>query len=231
MMKIIFLILISIPLFCVAQDSLNIRYSIVQMEYQPTKDIIKIKVPGWLKTSELMEQIRRVVIWPNEPLPKKKTYVYVFKETDQLGTTSRTGAVYIPDYGFLWDLREWEPDDKLYHSPTARELLIYYALVDSIITRGATLDNTRIRHQISRQFSISVGQLDTLYSRVKYWLENDGKLESPGGAEAGKKIRDLRTKKQTGGDTIQNILMNTSNDSNAEGDHSTKANNRSGNSI
>ena len=100
-MKLHFLILLFYSSLCFAQDSLNIQYSIIQIEFFEDHNIIKIKVPGWLKTSELMEQLQYLVIWPNEPPPTKIIYIYVFKETDQIGDTSETGCIYIPQKGFI----------------------------------------------------------------------------------------------------------------------------------
>lgn len=154
---------------CPAQDSLDIFYSIVQMESHTDHDVIKIKVPCWLKTSELIPQLKRVVCWPGDPPPRKIIYVYVFKETDSIGSSSKTGCIYVPGKGFLWDLREWKPDLQPITVPTDSEIAIYTALVETIIQKGATIDNREIREEIARRYHLSLGQLDSIYSRVKRW--------------------------------------------------------------
>jgi len=163
-----------------AQDSLEIYYSIVQMESHTDHDVIKIKVPCWLKTSELIPQLKRVVLWPGDPPPQKTIYVYVFKETDPIGSSSKTGCIYIPGKGFLWDLREWKPDLQPITIPTDSEIAIYTALVESIIKKGATIDNRAIREEIAGRYHLSLGQLDSIYSRVKrwWWLEKKNREQS-----------------------------------------------------
>jgi len=163
------LLLLVIFSYASTQDSLKIRYSIIGMEFHNDFDIIKVKVPNWLSTSELMAQLRRIIIWPGEPLPKKKVYIYAFKDTDQIGDISKTGCVYIPGKGFRWDLDEWTPEPINLVIPTDRELLIYNALTDSIIKKGSTLNNREIRQEIARQFNMSLKELDSICVRVKYW--------------------------------------------------------------
>ncbi len=116
-----------------------------------------------------MEQIRLAVYWPGEPPPNKKTIVYVFRECDTVGTPSAIGAVYLPGIGFLWALKDWHPEKISSTEPSEQEMAIYNAYVDTILTRGATLDNLKIRRDIARQFRISPTRLDSIYLRVKCW--------------------------------------------------------------
>ena len=166
-----FLLLFVIFLNVYTQDSLEIRYSIIGMEFHNDFDIIKVKVPNWLTTSELIAQLKRIIIWPGEPLPKKKVYIYVFKDTDQIGDVSNTGCVYIPGKGFQWNLNEWTPEPLNIVTPTDRDLLIYNSLADSIIKKGSTMNNRKIRQEIVRQFNISLRELDSICVRVKYWWD------------------------------------------------------------
>ncbi|GAB4331055.1 MAG: hypothetical protein Kow0037_07400 [Calditrichia bacterium] len=85
-------------------------YTICQTEYSPQMNTIKVKVPNWLKTHQVMEQLRLVLTWPDQPLPQKPTRIYVFKETDREGSTSTNGCLFLPGRGFLWDLKNWHPD-------------------------------------------------------------------------------------------------------------------------
>ncbi len=154
-----------------SQDSLNVRYSIVGMNFYSDHDVIKIKVPPWLKSSELMFQIKKAILWPGEPPPHKRTYIYVFKETAQVGEASQTGAVYIPGKGFIWSLSDWKPTEPPDLSPSAKDLDIYYTFIDRIIRNGSSLHNDRIRRDVAEEFQLSVAELDSIYSWVKYWLE------------------------------------------------------------
>ncbi len=153
----------------IAQCPPDVQYRIVQMEFNADYDVIKIKVPPWLKTHEVMEQIRLAVRWPGEPPPKKKVIVYVFRECDTVGTPSATGAVYLPEVGFLWALKDWHPQKPDRLEPSQQEIGIYNAYMDSILSRGATLDNLEVRRDIARQFRISPSRLDSIYLKVKCW--------------------------------------------------------------
>ena len=170
-MKLHFLILLFYSSLCFAQDSPNIQYSIIQIEFFEDHNIIKIKVPGWLKTSELMEQLQYLVIWPNEPPPTKIIYIYVFKETDQIGDTSETGCIYIPQKGFIWNLNKWQPKSGMVVVPSDSELTIYNTLVDSILKQGSTINNRELRFEIARRFNLTLRQLDSIYTKVKHWQE------------------------------------------------------------
>jgi len=154
------------------QDSLKAQYSIVGMNFYGDYDIVKIKVPPWLKTSQVMEQIKLSTLGPGATLPKKKTYIYVFKETDQIGDTSSTGAVYIPGKGYIWCLNDWTAKEIPKQIPTKRDLEIYYTLVDEIITNGSTLDDLETRRKVAQQYLITVAELDSIYSWVKYWISS-----------------------------------------------------------
>ena len=169
-MKIFIWIFCFISLICFSKDSGEIHYSIVGMNFYYDYDVIKIMVPNWLSKDDLIEQTKRVLIWPDEPPPHKKTYVYIFKETDQIADYSNTYATYIPNKGFLWNLENWEPTIFKDEIPTERELIIYSALMDSIFKNGSTLDNIEVRKKISNSFNISVPRLDSIYTKVKYWL-------------------------------------------------------------
>ncbi len=153
-----------------AQDSLQVEYSIVSMNFYHDHDEIKIKVPAWLKSSDLVFQIKRSILWPGEPPPQKRTYIYVFKETAQIGDVSSTGAVYIPGKGFIWSLSEWDPVDPPEGHPSEQDLNIYYSYIDRVIQQGSSLNNNRIRSQIAMDNAITISELDSIYSWVKYWL-------------------------------------------------------------
>jgi len=154
----------------IPQDSLQIQYAIVGMAFHEDHDIIKIKVPPWIKTSDLMAQIKRAVIWPGEPPPEKTIYIYVFKETDQVGDVSQTGAIYTPEKGFIWNLTSWTPIQMPTSIPTKRDFEIYYDLIDQIIQDGSSLENRKIRSSIAREYSLTLPELDSIYVFVKYWL-------------------------------------------------------------
>jgi hypothetical protein len=155
------------------QDSLKIQYAIVGMQFHEDRDILKIKVPPWLKTSDLMAQIRRAVWWPGNPPPKKKTYVYVFKETDQVGETSKTGAVYMPNQGFHWNLASWKPTQMPGGVPTQNDFALYYYLIDKIIQDGSNFGEQEIRSLVAKEYSLTVKELDSIYVFVKYWLAEE----------------------------------------------------------
>jgi len=154
----------------VGQDSTRIQYAIVGMSFSGDHDVVKIKVPPWLLTSELMEQIKLSILGPSSTFPSKKTYIYVFSETDQVGDISSTGAVYTPGKGFLWSLSEWTSRAVPDTNPSDKDLEIYYILIDRIVKDGSLLDNLEIRKQVAGEFSISIAQLDSIYSWVKYWV-------------------------------------------------------------
>lgn len=172
-MKTVLYILAVLPYLCFSQDTLDIQYSIVGMSFYQKYDIIKIKVPPWLKSSELIKQIKRCVIPPESNPPHKITYIYVFKETDQIGATSKTGAIYIPSEGFRWDLNEWKPISFPNTNPSDMDFEIYYDLVDTIIREGLTLTNLHSRQEVAKKYLITLAQLDSIYSFVKFWLKNN----------------------------------------------------------
>lgn len=170
MRRLIFIFLLFLG-FCLAQQKPERQYSIIQLEFSEEYDVIKVKVPNWLTTSELMEQLRKVLIWPGEQPPTKKTYIYVFKETDQIGARSTTGCVYIPGKGFRWDLRYWHPEMRVTAQPTEDEIEIYNTFVECLLRNGFTFDNQRVRQQIANRYHISVARLDTIYTRVLHWWQ------------------------------------------------------------
>jgi len=166
----ILIILLLLWHFLPGQDSTRIQYAIVGMSFYGDHDVVKIKVPPWLLTSELMEQIKLSILGPSSTFPLKKTYIYVFSETDQVGDISSTGALYTPGKGFLWSLSEWTTKDVPDTIPSEKDLEIYYTLIDRIVKDGSTLDNLEIRKQVAAEFSMSIAQLDSVYSWVKYWV-------------------------------------------------------------
>ncbi len=175
---IMLLICMGIILPLVAQqaviDSLPIRYHIIYQEYNAFYNVIKIKLPPFLSTAEVMEQIRFLLFWPDNQPPDKETRVYVFRDLDPIGTVSRTGCVYIPGKGIFWDLREWQPDSSLLRPPTDWEKQVYNAYLDSLFVHGFYLNEAKesaIKHIICQQYGLTPAQLDTLYYRVKYWWE------------------------------------------------------------
>jgi hypothetical protein len=151
-------------------DTLDIRYEIISQKYLPRHNIIKIKIPPYLSTQEVMEQIRLVLQWPGDPPPQKITIVYIFKETDQIGDSSQTGAIFIPGQGFTWKLNDWKPIEFPLVEPTLQEKIIYNTLLDSMFTQGITDHNLEIKKKIAQQFNISVSKLDSIYFKVKYWM-------------------------------------------------------------
>lgn len=178
-----YLLFISLIMYCgvcFAQkpiwDSLDVQYRILQSHYQPFEDIIKIKVPPHLSTRQVMEQVKMVVQFPGAPPPRKKTIVYVFKDDDRKGATSKTGCIYSPSKGFQWDLRDWHPDLSIYHyEPSIRDKLLYNTLLDSMFTHGFFAlefekEESSIKENVAKQFRISEAELDSIYFRVKWWL-------------------------------------------------------------
>jgi hypothetical protein len=159
----------------IPQDTLQIQYSIVGMHFYEDHDIIKLKVPPWLKSSDLIPQIKRSIMWPGEPPPVKTTYIYIFKETDQVGEKSQTGAIYKPKKGFIWNLSSWEPTEMSKEMPMERDFKIYYYLIDQIIQDGSDLGNRKIRSTVAEEYSLTLSELDSIYVLVKYWLSEEVK--------------------------------------------------------
>jgi hypothetical protein len=151
------------------RDTLNIRYEIVTQSYFQEKDIIKIKVPPFLSTAEVMEQVKLVLQWPGEPPPKKPTSVYVFKETDQVGETSITGGTFIPGKGIMWSLSDWKPIKLSLSEPTIREKIIYNTLLDTLFARGLSVSDVDVKNRIANELGITPTKLDSIYFKVKYW--------------------------------------------------------------
>jgi len=158
------------PVEAQSEDSLSIQYSIVGMMFYGDHDVLKIKVPPWMKSSELVFQIKKAVIPDERFPPTKKTYIYVFKETDQVGATSKTGAVYDPGKGFRWDLKDWRPTQFPDIKPTEKDFEIYDDFIDTIIQEGLTLTNIESRQKIAAKYQITIAHLDSICAYVKYWL-------------------------------------------------------------
>ena len=152
------------------QDTLDIRYEIISQSFSPDGNVIKIRIPPFLSTPEVMNQIRLVLQWPGDPPPKKITSVYIFKETDQIGDTSETGAIYIPGKGFQWKLNNWQPVEFPLKEPTLQEKIIYNTFLDTIFAQGSTMHNVEIKKEIAKQFNITVSKFDSIYFKVKYWM-------------------------------------------------------------
>jgi hypothetical protein len=170
-------ILFIYPFNGITQDSLGIKYSIIGMRFYNNYDVIKVKIPNWLTKSQLMYQLKSVLFWPGDPPPKKKTHIYVFKETDQVSDISDVGCTYSPQNGFTWNLECWEPETIEFTVPSERDLLIYNTLTDTLITAGLTLSNEKIRTEIACKFGITLHELDSIYMRVKYWWEERSKIQ------------------------------------------------------
>jgi len=171
--KTVILIILVIHISVEAQpdgrDTLDIRYEIVGQLYLQDKDIVKIKVPPFLSTAEVMKQVKLVLRWPGDPPPQKLTSVYVFKETDPVGETSTTGATFIPDKGIAWSLTDWKPVPLSLSEPTIREKIIYNALLDTLFARGLSFDNMEIKRKVANEFGLTISKLDSIYFKVKYW--------------------------------------------------------------
>jgi hypothetical protein len=132
-------------------------------------DVVKIQVPPWMEATELKIQIRHSILWPGDPPPKKLTYIYVFKETDQIGDTSTTVAIYTPKRGFQWRLQNWKPAKFPDRVPSDFDFTVYNTLIDRIIKEGSTFNNREIRTQVAKDFDLTVTQMDSIYSWVKFW--------------------------------------------------------------
>jgi len=157
----------------VTWDTILVQYQIIHQECTPSYDIIKIKVPPFLSTAEVMEQIRLLLFFPGHPPPKKEIRVYVFKETDPIGSWSKTGCIYKPHKGIFWDLRDWKPDSSWIRMPTEKEINIYNVYLDSLFRHGVPYtDSTMdLKMRVARHFKITPSQLDTIYYRVKLWQD------------------------------------------------------------
>jgi len=152
------------------QDTLDICYEIITQEFNSDETIVKIKLPPYLSTPEVMEQIKLAVQWPGDPPPEETTVVYIFKETDKVGVESKTSAIYVPGKGYKWFLNDWIPTEIHLQEPTVMEKLIYNTLLDSMFAQGLTMDNNmEIKDKIAKQFNMTVPKLDSIYFKVKYW--------------------------------------------------------------
>ncbi|RMH79106.1 MAG: hypothetical protein D6681_19445 [Calditrichaeota bacterium] len=155
----------------------NVCYQLVNTDYREYETIIKIKLPPYLSTREVMEQIKLVVQWPGEPPPPKRTTIYVFREDADDDAISGTGARYLPGKGFLWDLKDWHPDSSIFqYVPSKLDQVIYNTLLDSMFARGMFTPefdsrDFSARKNVARWFNLSVEELDSIYYRVKWWLD------------------------------------------------------------
>ena len=152
-------------------DTLNIMYEIVGQQFHSEENIIKIKLPPFLTTDEVMEQIKLALQWPGEPPPTQTTYIYIFKDSDKIGAKSNTGAVYIPHKGFKWNLNEWKPSKIKLSEPTLQEKIIYNTLLDSMFSKSFDYENIELKKTVANRFKISITQLDSIYFKVKYWIK------------------------------------------------------------
>lgn len=148
------------------RDTLNIRYRLVGANrYFGDQNIIRIKVPPFLSTEEVMEQVKLALQWPGDPPPKKVTKVYVFKEMEPDGEKSPNWATFVPGKGISWNLTNWKPTEFSLSEPTVREKLIYRALLDTVFS----FDETETKKKIANDFGITRTKLDSIYFKVKYW--------------------------------------------------------------
>ena len=166
-----------------AEDTLNIQYQLVETHYLSMEDVFKIKVPPYLTTAEVMEQIRLAVRWPGDPPPRKITTVYVFRDGQKRGASSKTGGIYVPGKGFRWDMADWEPDVSILEfQPSDKDKLLYNFLLDTLFAAGISSedmsDSTElpIKKAVARDFEMSVAQLDSVYYHVKWWIDLQRRL-------------------------------------------------------
>ena len=158
-------------------DSLNVQYRLIQSNYGIYEDIIKIKLPPHLNTSEVIRQVRMVVQFPGSPPPQKKTTVYIFKDDARVGDRSKNGGVYQPGKGFKWDLEDWHPDGRIFsYEPRDFDFLVYNALLDSMFTNGFYAlefedEESASKQNVARRFDLKVAELDSIYYRVKWWKD------------------------------------------------------------
>ena len=158
-------------------EKYDIQYRLLQTHYGQSADVIKIKVPPYLSTSQLMTQCRLALQWPGDPLPRKKTTIYVYRDDDPLGTKSGVGLLYTPGKEIQWDLAEWQPDTLIFsYQPTPLDQVIYNTVLDSLYAEGMYAselesDNAPVKKQLAEDFQLTVPQLDSIYYRVKRWGE------------------------------------------------------------
>lgn len=158
-------------------EQLDIQYRLLQTHYGQTADVIKIKVPPYLTTSQVMAQCRLALQWPGDPLPQKKTTIYVYRDDAPVGTMSGVGLLYTPGKEIQWDLAEWQPDTLIFsYEPTPLDKIIYNTVLDSLYAEGMYAselesDYAPVKKQLAKDFELTVQQLDSIYYRVKWWGE------------------------------------------------------------
>lgn len=167
-----------------AHDTLDIKYYLIENTYAQYEDIVKIKLPPYLSTAEVMRQIQLAVQWPGDPPPSKRTKVYVFREDAVIGDRSSMGAVYFPGRGFQWQLAEWRPDLTIYrYRPRASDKVLYNTLLDSLFAgnmfaseystepKSGSKIQFRRKENVADLFEVSISEMDSIYFRVKWWLD------------------------------------------------------------
>jgi len=163
----------------IAQEGLDIRYTILATTYGEDENKIKIKVPPYLSRNEVSRQVRLALAWPGEPLPEVLTKIYVFRDDAILGTTSRLGAVYSPEAGFIWHLSGWKADTTIIsYDLVPRDRMVYNAMLDSMFARQnfkleSSLSATAKRN-IASEFDLNTTQVDSIFYLVKWWRELNG---------------------------------------------------------
>ena len=70
-------------------DSLGVKYRLLTTQYNPKDVVIKIAVPPYLNTREVMDQVRLCVQLPGQPLPTKKTGRFKHGISAHQGTGNR----------------------------------------------------------------------------------------------------------------------------------------------
>ncbi len=168
----------------VDRDSLEIKYRLIENYYSQYEDIVKIKLPPYLSTREVMEQVKLSVQWPGDPPPSKRTRIYVFRDDAVIGDKSATGAMYFPGKGFRWDLTDWLPDLSIYtYRPGSVDKMIYNTVLDTFFSAemfaseystAPEAGSKMIRNKkknVASLFDITTTEMDSIYFRVKWWLE------------------------------------------------------------
>lgn len=162
-----------------AQEGLDIRYTILATTYGEDENKIKIKVPPYLSRNEVSRQIKLALAWPGEPLPEVLTKVYVFRDDAIRGTTSRLGAVYSPEAGFIWHLSGWKADTTIVsYDLVPRDRMVYNAVLDSMFAKQnfrleSTLSATA-KLNIADEFNLKTADVDSIFYLVKWWRELNG---------------------------------------------------------
>ena len=158
-----------------AWDSLDIQYHLVQSDYRQNETIFKIKLPPYLTTHQVMQQIKLLVKFPTSPKPTKRVKVYVYRDDAIKGASSATGGIYIPSKGYKWDLADWQPDTSIFnYTPNNQDKIIYNTLLDSLFAHGIYAfsmedQNLPTKKSVAKQFDLTLSALDSIYYKVKWW--------------------------------------------------------------